>query len=348
MAVGWAAFAAAEPVPLHAVVLIYHHIASDTPPSTSVGPELFAEHLAYLERAGHQVRPLTAIVDSLRSGGLLADLTVGLSFDDGYRSVYDEAFPRLRARNWPFTVFVCPEAIDARHAAVVTWDQLREMAAAGATIAVHGLHHEFLQRRRPGEDDADWGTRIRAELTAARARITAEIGTCPPLLAYPYGEYDPALQDLVAELGWTAFGQQSGALGPDSEFTLLPRFPMAGDFASMKSLPDKLLSLPWPIAAVEPASPLLDWPADEAALRPVLTVTLRAPGPDLALPQAFASGQGAADVVWVDRDAGRFAVTARSALGPGRSRYNVTAPSGVSGRYYWYSQLWIIGTTHGY
>jgi len=344
---GSATTRAAAEVPNHAVVLIYHHVSLHTPASTSVSPELFTEHLDYLAEHGHQVRSLAAIVDSLRHGRGLPDLTVGFSFDDGYASVYTEVFPQLRERGWPFTVFVCPDAIDHQRGPVLSWDQLREMAAEGASIASHGLRHDHLQRRRAGETATVWTDRVRAELLAAQARIAAEIGMAPTLLAYPYGEYDPLLQEVVAQLGWTAFGQQSGALGANGDFTLLPRFPMAGPYAALATFGDKVHCVPLPVAAVSPVSPLVDPTTGVEMARPLLRVTVDpAVGSDLR-PQAFASGQGRAELVWIDRSAGVFEVRARQPLRPGRSRYNITAPLGATGRHYWYSHTWIIGDKHG-
>ena len=44
-----------------AVVLVYHHVASDTPASTSLEPGLFARHLEFLAAGGHTVLPLGTI-----------------------------------------------------------------------------------------------------------------------------------------------------------------------------------------------------------------------------------------------------------------------------------------------
>nr|MEE4268273.1 polysaccharide deacetylase [Candidatus Krumholzibacteria bacterium] len=90
--------ATAQPVPDHAVIFMYHHVSAETPLSTSVTPEQFADHLDHLSRHGFRVWPLPAVVDSLRHGGSLPDSVVVLTFDDGYRSVYTEAFPRLKER----------------------------------------------------------------------------------------------------------------------------------------------------------------------------------------------------------------------------------------------------------
>jgi peptidoglycan/xylan/chitin deacetylase (PgdA/CDA1 family) len=333
-------------IPNHAVVLLYHHVDEGTPASTSLSPKLFGEHLDYLAANGYRALALEGLVDSLRVGGTIPDSTVAFTFDDGYRSVYTEAFPRLRELGWPFTVFVCPAAVDQGRELVMSWAQLREIAAAGATVANHGWVHEHLQRRRPEETDLAWRERVKAELLEAQERIAEEIGTAPPLLAYPFGEFDEDLRGLVRELGWAAFGQQSGPLGGSSDLTRLPRFPMAGSFAAMETFPEKVASLPLPVRDLEPSGSLLPLAEGKDGLRPILRLTL---GPGDYQPRqmaAFTSGQGVAELTWIDEEAGVLEVRSREALPPGRSRYNITAPATDGRRYYWYSHTWIVGQSH--
>lgn len=335
--------------PDHAVILMYHHVSDRTPASTSVGPELFAAHLDYLAEAGYRVWPLPAVADSLRRGGALPDSVVVITFDDGYRSVYEDAFPRLKRRGWPFTVFVTSDAIDRGQGPVMTWLQLREMAAAGATIASHGQNHRHLQRLLPGEDRSSWRRRTEEELRHSAARITEQTGQQARLLAYPYGEYDEPLQELVREMGWTAFGQQSGAAGPMNDMTALPRFPMAAGFAALENFPVKAASLPLPVLKVEAPDPVLVFGPDSVILGaepPVLRLTLA--GGDFQAGQlaAYASGQGKAEIAWVDVARTEVEIRARQDLPAGRSRYNVTAPSRTGGRWYWYSHTWIVGQQH--
>ena len=259
---------AAATVPEHAVILLYHHVDGGTPAATSTPPGLFAEHLDLLAREQSVVMPLADVVAGLRDPAtVLPDRAVALTFDDGYRSVFTAAFPLLRARGWPFTVFVCPDDIDAGRGPVATWDELRAMAAAGATIANHGPVHAFLQRRATGETAADWRARVRSGLLAAQERIAREIGAAEPLFAYPYGEWDPDLAELVAGLGWTGFGQQSGPAGPESDFRVLPRFPAAGIYADPGGLTEKLRRLPLPLVAVSPRDPRVPLPAGAERVR---------------------------------------------------------------------------------
>ena len=347
--VGMGALAVRGEVPDHAVILMYHHVDESTPQITSVTPDLFEEHLTYLERHGFRIWPLPAVVDSLKSGGAIPDSVVAITFDDGYRSVFTEAFPRLRKRGWPFTVFVSTEDIDQHNGPVLHWDQLREMAMEGATIASHGHRHRHLQRLEPGESRQQWRTRTLEELRRSRQRILEEIGQDPELLAYPYGEFDEHVQELVRQLDWTAFGQQSGAAGPLKDGTCLPRYPLAADFALMADFPVKAASLPLPVLQTETEDLVLkyrDGSVIVGAEAPVLMLTL-GPG-DYQADQlsAYASGQGRAHLRWLDRVSGKLEIQAPYDIPAGRSRYNLTAPAAEPGRWYWFSYTWIVGALH--
>ncbi len=347
-----------------AVVLQYHHIATDTPAATSSTPAQFRQHLAYLAEQGFRVVPLPELVEALRRGQSLADKTVAISFDDGYQSVYTEAFPLLRQRNWPFTVFVSSEAIDKRTGPVMSWAQLREMAAAGATIANHGLVHRHLQRRlligAVGESESVWRRRTKAEILAAEARINVEIGSAPRLLAYPYGEFDRPLMALLAQLGFAGLGQHSGPLSATDSLQALPRFPLGGDYGGLADFADKVNSLPLTVVSVElldeQGGPLADGLLSPGSRRPQLRLRLPAVQADLAW-RCFASGQGQADVQQLEEEGqgtiGRkmklveLRVQASKPLAPGRSRYNCTASSAEAGRFYWWSQPWILPRADG-
>jgi len=341
---GWLAAAA---VPSHATILLYHHVDDHTPRSTSISPSVFDEQLIWLAENDFTVMSLEAVADSLTQGRPLPDRTVVLTFDDAYISVYTAAFPRLKERGWPFTVFACPGEVDRRAGPLMTWDQMREIAAAGGSIANHGLYHRFLQRRQPGEDDDAWLARTRSELLQAQERIREEIGTAPPLFAYPYGEFDGDLLALVLELGWTGYGQQSGPAGELADPTLMPRFPMAGPFATMESFPEKMRALPLPVVGVTPNDPYLSIPqAGDAPLRPELRLRLEPAANGWGGIGAFANGQHA-ETTWNDEDDQVIIIRTVEPLSPGRNRYNVTGPSPWRGRWYWYSHTWIVGATHG-
>jgi len=321
-----------------AKILIYHHIGADTPTSTSVSEPVFDSHLALLEREGYDVVPLQRIVDTLLAGDSIASNQVAITFDDAYRSVFTNAAPRLRERGWPFTVFASTDSIDGGSPLYLTWDELRALETQGASIANHSRGHDHLLRRARGESMSEWQDRVEADVTQAQSRLEAELDHPPRFFAYPYGEFDASLADLITSLGFIAFGQQSGPVGVGTSPYAIPRFPVATGFDSLDSLAEKLRTEVLPLT--DPPIPGALLGADASA--PVLQLRLAAARDRPDRLTCFVNGQATASVRWIDRESGQIEIEAADALSPGRSKYTCTAPvRDRAGAHYWYSHLWM-------
>jgi poly-beta-1,6-N-acetyl-D-glucosamine N-deacetylase len=96
-----------------AVVFAYGRFGEDQYGSVSIALDQFDAHIAELADGGHAVLPLPVLLEKLEHGAPLPDRAVALTIDDAHRSVYDEAFPRLKAAGVPFTLFVAPDPIDS-------------------------------------------------------------------------------------------------------------------------------------------------------------------------------------------------------------------------------------------
>lgn len=321
----------------HCVVLQYHHFSDQTPRITSVTPDQFDRHLDYLLQNEYQVMPLREVVDAIKAGGDLPDKCVSLSVDDAYRSVFENAYPRIKALGWPMTVFVNTEPVDQGSDSFMTWDQMREMSGHGISFENHGHQHDHMIRMKIGEGIDEWLRRATDNIDKAQQRIYQELGDKPQLFAYPYGEFRPELQKVVVSLGLSGFGQQSGPVGPGMDNTALPRFPMAAQYAEMPGFITKINSLPMPISRAEPADPLLhldEW-------RPVLTLYFDT---DMSLKgrlQCFVNGSSDVSLEWAGDVVSQVNIKPNFDLTPGRNRTNCTMSSGIKGRYHWYSHNWI-------
>lgn len=318
----------------HAVVLMYHHVGVGEYPSTNVTIEQFEAHLAHLAGNGFHVRPLGEVVTAIRQGESLPPRTVAITFDDAYRSVYEQAFPRLRERGWPFTVFVSTGAVGGAN--FMSWAQMREMGEAGASFANHSHTHDYLIRRRDGEDRSAWLERVSGDIRQAQALLEAHlprfVDRSPKLLAYPFGEYNTALAEWAVSAGYAAFGQHSGALGPHTDWRAAPRFPINERYAEMAGFARKVASLPMPVVEARPFNPVIG-----ENNPPVLELRL-AEQPQRWRELRCYAGSEAMTVEWLSEGRG-FRVQAGQPLPDGRSRYNCTVPA--DGRYRWYSHLWI-------
>ena len=334
----------------HAIILQYHHVSNTTPKITSISPELFAWHLDYLEQQNFTVWPLSKIVQYLKYGKALPDKCVAITFDDAYRSIYSTAFPLLKKRNWPFTLFLNTKAV-GKSKNSLNWDEIREMSNSVVEIGNHSHTHAHLIRYKNNESLQQWQERVTGEIKTAQKLIDQHLSNTsspPPLLfAYPYGEYSIPLTRIISELGYAAVGQHSGPVASWTPLEILPRFPMGGVYSAKNQLIEKLKTYPLPLEKSDIIEP------EQKNDRPVLKLSIKPEVWNKALQkqlQCYVSGQGKALIHWDKQTA---TIQAQKKLAAGRSRYNCTAPVTMTSNgkirhvFYWYSQLWIKRLNNG-
>lgn len=328
-----------------ATVFIYHHVSNSMPASTSISPERFITHMDYLEKNNFKVVPLAELTEKLKKGDALPDKTVAITFDDSYADVYTSAYPILKKRGWPFTFFVNTDAVGSGKL-FVTWDQLREMAKHGVTIANHTTKHDHIVRLQKNETQAAWRARLLADINTAQKKLETEIGSAPKLFAYPYGEYNAAAKKLLKELGYFAFTQQAGVLGDQTDLQTLPRFPFGGSYTDLPGFIEKVNALPMPVKTIEFYSanknPLNDMILT-AGENPYLVLTL-SDNSLLKKVNCFSSHAGAMNVKQVGD---KLWVQAKQVLPAGRTKFTCTATSNERGRFYWFTQLWLATDKNG-
>jgi peptidoglycan/xylan/chitin deacetylase (PgdA/CDA1 family) len=330
-------------IPPHGVILQYHHVSETTPFTTSISPDQFKLHLQWLEENDFRILPLSEIIKRLNSREPLADKTAAITFDDGYSNVYENAYPLLKKRGWPFTIFVNTGPVDQEYKSHINWGQIKEMMANGANIANHSITHPFMLRRKENETKQQWLQRLRHEVVYAETRIREQTGKSEKLFAYPYGESSEEIKNLLEELGYIAFGQHSGPIGYHSDFLNLPRFAFAGNYSDIKSFADKMLSLPMSIVKVSAQGNSQDGFVPFDVSTPQLHLTFSHPVKAAQL-NCFASGQGRINVR--QSGANSVEIIPNKSIPVGRSRFNCTSllPStGATGpnRYHWYSYQWV-------
>ena len=251
---------------------------------------------------------------------------MGITIDDAYASVYAHAWPRLRAAGLPFTVFVSTDAIDDGAGGMMTWDQIRELAAAGVTIGHHAAAHAHMAGADAAANAAD--------IARATRRFREELGAVPTLFAYPYGEYGLALRSAIAAAGFiAAFGQHSGVAHARSDWFALPRFALNERYGDLDRFALVAQALPLRVADVTPSEPVL------VNNPPSFGFTVTDDVGDLGRLKCYASGASAATV---ERPgARRIEVRIGKPFPPGRARINCTLP-GPDGRWRWFGTQFLV------
>ncbi|MDT8900104.1 polysaccharide deacetylase family protein [Anaeroselena agilis] len=119
---------------------MYHSISEEKGNDAVISPALFAEQMAYLHSQGYNPVTLDQLYDYLTGQKGLPPKPVAITFDDGYRDTYEIALPILKRYGFKSTLFVLTADSERR----LTWQELREMKAAGMEIASHSYTHRNL------------------------------------------------------------------------------------------------------------------------------------------------------------------------------------------------------------
>lgn len=325
----------------HVSILLYHHVSDRTPRVTSVTEEELREHLQFLRDNEFTVIDIREAIAAARGEREIPAKSVVITFDDAYQNVFTNGRPILKEFGVPWTLFVSTDPITDRPGQYMSWDQIRTLHAEGVVIANHSTDHAHLPRRLPGESEDEWLLRMRTNILSAEQKIKDEVGVSHKLFAYPYGEYDNALANLVEELGFVGFGQHSGGFGAFSDLRAAPRFAAAGIYANLRTLGTKIAALNLPVLEARYQDTLLA----HTDTQPILELKLEMSDIRRHQVNCFVRGQPQAPE-WVDQQT--FRVQAAEPIGIGRQRYNCTAPSvSKAGRFYWYSIQWIRPDEHG-
>ena len=219
---------------------MYHYISK--PPADadiyrrdlSVTPANFEAQLAWLRGEGYESITLTDLVYHLTRGWPLPDKPVILSFDDGYRDNYIDAFPLLQEYGYVGTFFLVTGPIDFQNPDYLTWDMVQEMHQAGMDFQPHSYRHLDLEGK-----DTEF---LIFEILAPKEAIEARTGETPRFFSYPSGSYDDQTVALLKSAHyWGAVVTEQGATHTSDGLFELNRIRVRGrhtleDFAELMTL----------------------------------------------------------------------------------------------------------------
>lgn len=170
---------------------MYHDVAprdslSGADTYFAVATESFRRQLAILRDLGLTGRSIAEVMRA-------PERTVAISFDDGNAGQAREAFPALRAMNMTATFFITTGWVGTP--GYVSWNELREMKAAGMAIESHTHSHPFLS-------ELDYA-RLRDELTRSREILDEQLEQRTSMLALPGGNAPrPKLRHVLTACGY--------------------------------------------------------------------------------------------------------------------------------------------------
>ena len=180
-------------------VLTFHTLGAGKSPIEWL-PQAFRRAMAKLRDNGYRAIGLMEALSYLRGGARFPRRSFVLTFDDGYESVYLQAFPALQEHKMPATIFLTVgsegraggERLPSLNAhPMLTWAQILEMARHGVAFGAHTLTHPDLTRLTP--------ERVEMELSGSKTVLEDALGASVDCFAYPYGFYNGRVQAIARE-----------------------------------------------------------------------------------------------------------------------------------------------------
>jgi peptidoglycan/xylan/chitin deacetylase (PgdA/CDA1 family) len=199
-------------------VLLYHDISDGSRDSYTISPSLFAAHMEWLHSHGFRAVALREI-DRLPGDGK----PVVITFDDGYASYMEYAFPLFREYGFHSTISVIGSLVgsylrDGDNRPMMSWDEYRYLLGSGRVDI--GCHtYDLHSAARKGVLGVS-GETFRKDLRTFREGLRRETGVSTDILAWPYGLYDAKRVSIAREEGFRylltsreAFFTASGDVG---------------------------------------------------------------------------------------------------------------------------------------
>lgn len=186
-------------------ILMYHEVTRGQPQEIhAVSQDQFSAQMRWLHESGFATVGLDDWPDGPSGAGpRVTARSVAITFDDGYRDNYANAWPILVEQGLRATVFLVagrlgqtsvwrPGALG--QAPLMGWSEVREMAEAGICFGSHTISHADLTAL---DSDA-----VTQEITGARERIEQALGRPVESISYPYSRLTPTVKRLVQQAGY--------------------------------------------------------------------------------------------------------------------------------------------------
>lgn len=182
-------------------ILTYHRFAESCDSNMCMPRKTFEGQMRYLSDNGYHVITAQELVAFLEYRQGLPKKSVLITMDDGYRSVYNIAYPILKEFGYTATLFIYTDFVGVSKMAI-TWDQLKEMKADGFMIGSHTIAHSDLTRAQEGEPESEFLARIKKELYGSKKIIDQKLAQNTFFLAYPFGYYDQRSMQVAKKAGY--------------------------------------------------------------------------------------------------------------------------------------------------
>lgn len=202
------------------IVFGYHRFVDKVRrPDTEITPADFEAQMKLLKDSGVTVIGLQDFLAWRRGEKNLPPRCAVISFDDGWKSQYEVAWPILKKYGYPLTLFIYTEGVRGGHfggGEAMTWEQLGQMRDEGVDIEAHSATHQDLRKpydkvskkRLSPPEYEQW---LQNEIVGSKQLLEQRLGIKVNCFAVPYGFYNQHIKEVCKAAGYeavfTVYGQ---------------------------------------------------------------------------------------------------------------------------------------------
>lgn len=188
-------------------ILMYHQVGQPAPKGTpyrglTVHPRDFRRQMTWLHRFGYQglsMRDITPYLLGQKHGKV-----VGITFDDGYRNVFQNALPVLQELGFTSTNYFVAHQLDGGnvwdaekgipHSGLMSAQEMKLWAQAGQEVGSHTLDHVHLPEVSPDK--------AYRQIAESKSCLEDILGRQVTAFCYPYGDENQQIREMVHQAGY--------------------------------------------------------------------------------------------------------------------------------------------------
>lgn len=222
------------------VAVLGYHEFSETEPETEmkIRTSKFRQQMETIRELGLPVIPMSDFIAWKKGEKTIPAKSVVITIDDGWKSVYTDAYPILKEFGFPFTIYLYQGYVDGGSKALST-TMVKEMMKHGATIGCHSATHPYPQtvKKYISRGEKEYDEFLNTEMGESKRFLEQKFKKTVTTYAYPGGFFTDEMFRKAEQVGYShLFTVQPGKVKRDSPDNILPRYIILGNYDKIYDL----------------------------------------------------------------------------------------------------------------
>jgi len=202
-------------------IVMYHHILKEQSRLNkyTISPDEFRQDLNYMKDNGYTPISMTDLIAYINEGKPLPERPIMITFDDGYESFHEYAYPMLKEYGYKAILSVIGKYADEysetddhhirySHS---SWEQLKDLQSSGLIeIGNHTYNMHMYNDGRHGckkkksESVAAYHKALSKDVGQMQEKCNEHLGIYPKIFTYPFGQICEDALPIIKEMGFEA------------------------------------------------------------------------------------------------------------------------------------------------